>query len=337
MKQISLMGVASYMPETVVGNDFFSEGKKAGSGQSKHMFFAPTERRHVTRDESAVLMIAGAAGKLARKLHLDPANAFDMILTNVSLPDQVFTGCGAMVAERLGAEPRWVLDLHNTGCISFVYMLDVFRIFAQTEDIKSALICCVQNSAGRVFSQSEVRLKSQAAVPGDGCGVGYAVQSDASPVLSITQQCYPEHSLDLTIEGDDDRYYWEPGLSQMSLSFTEQRIVRIFRRGNRIVPELANRALEQAGLESNDVDLFITNQPNPLFLRNWHEALLLQPEKHFDTYDIYGNMFGAAIPINLEAALAAGKLHPGDIVLMAGFSHAGDYGAACVLKWGGQQ
>jgi len=333
MKPISLMGVASNMPEKIVRNDFFAGAEEAGSGQAKHMFFSPTERRHVTRDESAVDLIERAARKLASKLSLDPATAFDMILTNVSVPDQAFTGCGAMVAERLGAKPRWVLDMHNTGCISFVYMIEAFRIYAQTLDLKGALICCVQNAGGRVFAQSEVRRKAQAAVPGDGCGVGYVVPADSSPILSLAHRCFPASASDMTIEADDDRRYWEAGMSQLSVAFTEQRIVTIFRRGNKIVPELAYDALAQAGLKPDDVDLLITNQPNPLFLRNWREALLLPPEKHYDTYDIYGNLFGAALPVNLDAALEAGKLHPGNIVLLAGFSHAGDYAAASVIRW----
>jgi 3-oxoacyl-[acyl-carrier-protein] synthase III len=335
MKTVSLMGVASYMPEKIVHNDFFAGAEDAGSGQSKHMFFSPTERRHVTREESAVDLIEKASRKLASRLNLDPATAYDMILTNVSVPDQAFTGCGAMVAQRLGAKPRWVVDMHNTGCISFVYMMEIFRIYAQTLDLKGALICCVQNAGGRVFAQSEVRRKSQAAVPGDGCGVAYVVPGDASPILSLAHRCFPDSAADMTIEADDDRHYWEAGMSQLSVAFTEQRIVTIFRRGNKIVPELAYEALNQAGLKPGDVDLFITNQPNPLFLRNWREALQLPPEKHFDTYDIYGNLFGAALPVNLDAAMAAGKLHTGAIVLLAGFSHAGDYAAASVVRWGG--
>ncbi|HWP08254.1 MAG TPA: 3-oxoacyl-[acyl-carrier-protein] synthase III C-terminal domain-containing protein, partial [Polyangiaceae bacterium] len=57
------------------------------------------------------------------------------------------------------------------------------------------------------------------------------------------------------------------------------------------------------------------------------------PEKHHDTFDRYGNLFGAAIPINLEDALAARKLTGGALVALGGFSHAGDYAAAAVLRW----
>ena len=83
-----------------------------------------------------------------------------------------------------------------------------------------------------------------------------------------------------------------------------------------------------------DVSLLVTNQPNPIFLRNWREALELAPERHYDTFDRYGNLFAAGIPINLDDALANGKLAPGDLVALGGFSHAGDYAGAAMVRWG---
>jgi 3-oxoacyl-[acyl-carrier-protein] synthase-3 len=82
------------------------------------------------------------------------------------------------------------------------------------------------------------------------------------------------------------------------------------------------------------IDLLVTNQPNSIFLRNWREALELPREKHHDTFDTYGNLFGAAIPINIEDALRSNKLAPGNLLALAGFSHAGDYAAAALIRWG---
>jgi 3-oxoacyl-[acyl-carrier-protein] synthase-3 len=82
-----------------------------------------------------------------------------------------------------------------------------------------------------------------------------------------------------------------------------------------------------------DIDVLVTNQPNPVFLRNWRESLQLAPEDHVHTFEEHGNLFGAAIPISLERAAALGKLTPGANVVLGGFSHAGDYAGAAVLTW----
>jgi 3-oxoacyl-[acyl-carrier-protein] synthase-3 len=326
---LSLFGVASYLPERVVGNDFFAEGTEARRG----MFTAPQTRRHVSRDDTAVAMIERATARLAERLHLNPATDIDIVFTNVTIPDQPFTGCGAEVAYRIGCRARWIVDLHNSGCVSFVYMLDLARRLMGETGARGALLCNVQNAAGRIFSHPQVRLTSQAPVPGDGCGVGFAAASEVAPVLSIVHRALGEFAADMTICADDGRHYWEPGAAPFKVAFTEERVASIITRGNRLVPDIVHEACRGAGVAARDLDLLVTNQPNPIFLRNWREALEIPAERHHDTYDRYGNLFGAAIPINLEDALACGRLSAGNLVALGGFSHAGDYAAAAVLRW----
>ena len=329
MKTVSLLGVASYLPERVVTNDFFAEGAASRMG----MFTAPTPRRHVGRDEMAAEMIVRASERLVAQLALDPARDIDILFTNVAVPDQAFTGCGAEVAHRLGSRPRWIIDLHNAGCVSFVYMMELARAMMAGTDARGALLCNVQNAAGRVFADPEVRLAKQAPVPGDGCGVGYVAASAASPVLSVVVRSHGEFARDMDAVADDGRRYWEPGMRPLRVGFTEQRVAAIIARGNAMVPEVVAAACDAANVRVRDLSLLVTNQPNPIFLRNWREALELPREVHHDTFDRYGNLFGAALPINLEDALAAGKLAPGGLLALGGFSHAGDYTAAAVLRW----
>jgi 3-oxoacyl-[acyl-carrier-protein] synthase-3 len=331
MSQLSLLAVSSYLPDQVVDNSFFA----SGTAERRGMFTAPVTRRHVRDDESAVDMIEKAARRLIVSEGLDPAHDIDLLFTNVAIPDQAFTGCGAEVAARLGAHPRWIVDLHNTGCVAFLYMLDLARALMQGSSVRGALLCCVQNAGGRLFSQPGVRTKSQAPIPGDGCGVGYARAGARSPLLSLVQRCQPEFAADMRAIGDDGRRYWEPGPSPISIAFTEARVAAILQRGNTLVPELVRLACAEAGVAVQALDLLVTNQPSPIFLRNWREALELRPGVHHDTFARLGNLFGAGIPINLEDAIANAKIRPGSLVCMAGFSHAGDYGAAAVLRWQG--
>jgi 3-oxoacyl-[acyl-carrier-protein] synthase-3 len=157
---------------------------------------------------------------------------------------------------------------------------------------------------------------------------------DASPVLSVLHECHGEFARDMDAAGADGRRYWEPGSSPISIRFTQERVASIIQRGNRLVPDLVLRACAAAGVRAADIDLLVTNQPNSIFVRNWHEALELSPAQHHDTFDAYGNLFGAAIPINIEDALRLGKLRPGMLLALGGFAHAGDYAAAALVRWG---
>jgi len=135
--------------------------------------------------QSAAEMIERAATRLLQRLELDPRRDIDILFTNVAVPDQAFTGCGAEVAHRIGAQPRWIIDLHNSGCVSFVYMLELTQLLMGSSDARGALLCNVQNAAGRVFAHPLLRHTSPAPVPGDGCGVGYVGSAERSPVLSV--------------------------------------------------------------------------------------------------------------------------------------------------------
>jgi 3-oxoacyl-[acyl-carrier-protein] synthase-3 len=325
---ISLIGTASYLPERVVGNDFFG-----GADSASPMFKGARLRHHVGPGESATDMIVRATERLATRCDLDPRIDIDLVLTNVSVPDLPFTGCGAAVVRRLGCEPRFVLDLHNTGCISFVFMLKLAQSLMASTGARSALLCNVQTAAGRVFADPGNVHRPQAAIPGDGCGVAYVVAGTESPVKSIAVRTCPDFADDMQIRCDTGGEYWAARQGPMYIDFDESRVATIVSRGNRLVPDVIREACRSAELAVGDIDVLVTNQPNPVFLRNWRESLQLPEASHVHTFAEHGNLFGAGIPISLERAADEGKLRPGSHVVVGGFSHAGDYAAAAVIQW----
>jgi 3-oxoacyl-[acyl-carrier-protein] synthase-3 len=331
MKPISLVATAAYVPETVIDNAFFGGDNRATSG----MFKGSRERRHVRPGESSASMIERATTSLRARVGADELRDLDLVITNVSCPDQPFTGCGASASRLLGVRPKRVVDMHNTGCVSFVFMLELARDLVQAGVVKNALLCCVQNASGRVFAHEDNRKRPQSAVPGDGCGVGYVVANDSAPVRAIVSHAYPDYADDMRMACDDEsRPWWEPRRAPIYIDFTEDRVAKIVARGNKLVPEVVSESCRAAEMKPADLDLLVTNQPNATFLRNWREALLLPKEKHLDSFEDYGNLFGAAIPINLAKAADDGRLVRGSRVALAGFSHAGDYAAAAIWQPG---
>lgn len=327
MTPVSLAGAAGFVPETIVDNAFFGvDDKRAKSG----MFKGSRERRHLGHGESGLTMIEQAARKLQSRLGFSFEKEVDLILTNVSLPDSPFTGCGASVSKALGCKPKWVLDLHNTGCVAFVYMIGVARELMASGAVKSALLCCAQTAAGRIFGSPENRERPQSCVPGDGCGVGYLVANDESPVRGFVQRSYGEYADDMRAVNDAGTHWWQAHMPSMYIDFTENKIVKILGRGNALVPAMITEACKAAEVAPKDLDILITNQPNSFFLRNWREALMVPQDKQVETFEEYGNLFGAAIPINIERASERGLLKKGARVALGGFAHAGDYAAAAV-------
>ena len=330
MKHLHLVAINTYLPEKILYNDEFP-----GIGiNNQAMFKGSSQRRHVRLHESAEEMFSIAAQKLAEENVIDLSKDIDCILTNVSLPDMPFTGCGAGVAKQLKAHPRLVFDLHSGGCVSFISMMDLARGLLNTHNVKNILICTAQTAAGRIFSQEETKKRPQAPIPGDGASVALFSDAGLYRISHTLVKCHPEYSADMSVIFDDGHQWWEPSLCPGYINFDEKKIAQIIMRGNSLVPDVMNELLKTAGVKNADIDALVTNQPNPIFLRNWREAMEIPKEKHFDTFETLGNLFQAGIPINLEKALHSKTLAAGNKILLGGFSHAGDYSAAALLEAG---
>ena len=125
MNQIHLLGIEEILPSNIILNDFFCLDEIRNKNR---MFAGTVERRHMQREELASDFYFKASVKLLARLQVE-VSGVDMILTNTSLADEAFTGCGAVVNKKLGAQAKWVLDLHNTGCVSFLYLLDIAQTY----------------------------------------------------------------------------------------------------------------------------------------------------------------------------------------------------------------
>lgn len=333
---VSLIDVSSYLPGAPIGTDYYAAFAGADELRDNLMFRAPKFRHHVGPDETAIDMIERATAGLIDRHGQDTITNVDVLITHSQMPDMPFYGGGGGMAHRLGMHPKWVLDLHNGGCAAFVLGMNVARQLLASGEGRTALIAVAQNAAGQIFDQQGIRRKAQASVPGDGAAVGLVAVSEQSPILDIECRTYGEYAGDMTIAVDPPRKWWQPGPGEGYIGFTETKITKVLARGNRQVPEVALAVCDRIGMQSKDLDLLVTNQPNRVFLRNWREALEMPRERHRDTFDQCGNLFGAGIPINLDRAICDGQLKAGDTVMMAAFAHAGDFAGAAAIRWGGR-
>ncbi|WP_306191276.1 3-oxoacyl-ACP synthase III family protein [Streptomyces sp. MK5] len=335
MTTVSLTDVSAYLPGDPVPAAFFTEHPAAEDKlRDSPMFKIPPSRHHVAPGETNADMIERAVQPLVERHGRAAIRRVDVLLVHSQLPDQPFVGAGTEVARRLGLAPRWLIDVANAGCASFVHMLDLARRILLDGEARTALICNAQSAAGQLFTQSQVRGLSQAAIPGDGCGVGYVTTSAHAPVLGIESRHIAAHAGDMTMVREDGRKYWEAGEAQVHIGFTETGVTQVLQRGNRLVPQVVQDLFRRLERKTTDIDSLITNQPNRTFLRNWRDALDLPAERHPDTFDRYGNLFGAAMPVTLDDAIRSQRIREGDLVVLAGFAHAGDYAGAAAIRWG---
>ncbi|MFF9556532.1 3-oxoacyl-ACP synthase III family protein [Streptomyces albus] len=99
-------------------------------------------------------------------------------------------------------------------------------------------------------------------------------------------------------------------------------------------PVVVSDCLTRNRLRMDDIDSFVTHQPNPRMLRSVGTALGIPPGKLPIVADEVGNIGAASTPYALAAAAVDGPLRRGDRILLATFGAGMTWGSA-LLTWSG--
>jgi 3-oxoacyl-[acyl-carrier-protein] synthase III len=85
-------------------------------------------------------------------------------------------------------------------------------------------------------------------------------------------------------------------------------------------------------LRAEDVNLFIPHQANQRITDAVANKLNVDTSRVYSNIAMHGNTSSASIPIGLDECIEAGRIHEGDLVLMASFGGGVTWGAVLV-RW----
>lgn len=94
---------------------------------------------------------------------------------------------------------------------------------------------------------------------------------------------------------------------------------RVFKFATKIFIELVEEALAACGLRREEVAMVIPHQVNQRIIEAAVRKLEIPLEKIFVNLDRYGNTSAASVPIALDEARRAGRVHAGDHVITIAF------------------
>jgi 3-oxoacyl-[acyl-carrier-protein] synthase-3 len=114
--------------------------------------------------------------------------------------------------------------------------------------------------------------------------------------------------------------------------FIKMKGKEVFKLAVRLMEEAARDILEQHGLAANQIGLVIPHQANLRIIEAIAQYLELPVERFFVNVDRYGNTSAASIPIALDEARRAGRIHPGELTLLVAFGAGLTYGSA-LIRW----
>jgi 3-oxoacyl-[acyl-carrier-protein] synthase-3 len=105
----------------------------------------------------------------------------------------------------------------------------------------------------------------------------------------------------------------------------------VFKFATRVLGRALREVISDAGLQTEDIDLFIPHQANARIIESAARAVNLPEEKVFVNIHKYGNTSAASIPIALCEAFEEGRAKVGDTLALVAFG-AGLTWASAVIK-----
>ena len=311
----ALASVAMAVPDQVVSNATVAEG----AGVTEQWIVHRTgvhERRHVA-DGERLQDLATAAGREAlAEAGVDAAD-LDLVLVATLAADELTPNCAPLVAHDLGATRAGAMDV-SAACTGFLSALALAtgqieagradNVLVIGADVLSRFVDKTDRGTAALFADGAGAALVSATEDGDSGGrIGEIVQhSDGSGA-----QCIRAGHDDQTIsmQGHDT---FKAAVGRMS--------------------EASLEAVGGAGLELDDIDLFVYHQANARILAAVGERLGLDPARVVNSIDRYGNTSAATLPIALADARERGMLDPGTTVLLAAFGAGFTWGAG-VIEW----
>ena len=334
MLRSRIVGVGRYLPPRVVTNDDLA----AVMETSDEWIVQRTgirERRWVEPDV-ATSDLALEAGKMA----LDDAGLsaadLDMILVATLGPDHFFPGVACFLHAKLDV-PVGVpaIDVRQQ-CSGFIYALSIADQFVRTGAASRVLVVGAEIHSKALDVSSAGRDVS--VIFGDGAG---AVVLAATEVSGDEPHVLSTH---LHADGRHADQLWLPAPGMAYSHFIDHEMIDADlhrpRMNGRLtyvhavqrMSEAVDETLAHNGLSREEVDLFLFHQANLRINEAVAKNLGIDPDKVFNTIEWTGNTSAATIPIGLYEARAAGRLHPGAIIVASVFG-SGLTWASTTVRW----
>lgn len=285
-------------------------------------------RRLATAGESLVGFAAEAARQAIAMAQLQPTD-IDLILLATSTPEDLF-GTACQIQAQLGATRAVAFDL-TAACSGFVFGLVTATQFIRTGVYKNIVLIGADVLSRWVDWQD----RRTCVLFGDGAGavvlqanerdrlLGFALQSDG------TQNSY----LNLAYQPQESALTDSVTIGKGTFTPITMNGQEVYRFAARRVPEIIEKALFHAGLQSDDIDWLLLHQANQRILDAVAQRLKIPSEKVISNLAEYGNTSAASIPLALTPEVRQGRVKPGDVIASAGFGAGLSWGAA-IFEWG---
>ncbi len=336
MPKMQIVSTGRYLPPRIVTNEELSRWMDTSDEWIQQR--TGIVQRHWVPEAGGVG--SSDLGLEAAKIALQRAgwsvDDVDFVIFATMTPDIFLPGSGCLMQEKLGMGDTPTLDIRQQ-CTGFLYALAVADAFIRVGAYQRILLVGAEvHSTGLDIS---TKGRDVAVIFGDGaaavCITGLQTNDEVG-LLSSVLHADGKLSGSLMVEGPASRD--NPRIDHAMLDQGRHLPVMdgrtIFKEAVRRLPQAAAKALKQAGLGADEIDLYIPHQANLRINQAFAKAMGLPEEKIFNNIQKYGNTTAATIPLALDEAIEQGRVGPGNTIMFFGLGAGLTWGAS-VYRWSG--
>jgi 3-oxoacyl-[acyl-carrier-protein] synthase-3 len=278
-------------------------------------------RTRAGRDTSLMDLAVGASKEAIEKAGINPSEINAVILATISFPYQTPSGA-SLLSELVGAHGAAAFDI-SAACAGYCYGIAQADSLIRSGAAKYVLVVGAEKLSDFISPTD----RSISFLLGDGAGAAIVGPSD-HPGISKT------------VWGSDGGNWDKVGMTGSILEFRDgktqwptliQEGQSVFRWAVWEMVKVAKDALEQSGLEPEDLAALVPHQANLRIIDEFAKQLGL-PESVVVAKDIVetGNTSAASIPLAMHRLLAEGQVKSGGYALQIGFGAGLAYAAQVV-------
>ena len=324
-----ITGTGSHVPERVVTNAELS----AALGEDVDDFVRNTlgirERRWCAPGESAADLAGQAALRAMEDARITAADV-DLLIVSTDTPEYVSPATASVLHGRLGLRPDCGTFDVNSACAGFATALDVAWKYIRADERYRRVLVVAVYAMSKFLDRAD---KKTVTIFADGAGAVVLEASETEGILASELAADGSLSDGMGVFAGGTA---EPITADVLASGVRNHL-RFVRKYPKEVneegwPRIVRSVLARIGKDVPDVDLWLWTQVNRSTIETVMERLGQPMGKAHTIMERWGYTGSACLPMALDDAARAGRLHPGDLVVLTG-SGAGLSMGCVALRW----
>lgn len=317
---IAIKGTGSALPENILTNAGIAETVDTSDEWIRER--TGISERHIATGETVASLAAEAAGKALEMAGVSAENVELIIVASCSA-EYALPCVACQVQAAIGACNAVAYDL-NAACSGFLFALTSANAFFESGIYKNAIIIGAEVLSNIVDWND----RGTCILFGDGAGAVYIENDERNnPFYSYERSdgtkgdvlaCRQRDSINACHKGETESKY-------VTMDGRE-----VFKFATRQVPQAIEKVLEKAGIQADDVDMYILHQANLRIIEGISKRLGVDISKFPSNVARVGNTSSASIPILLDEVKRSGKLESVNKLVLSGFGAGLTYGACLI-------